>query len=344
MDSGHPANLSLRLLRAFVAVCKEGHVGRAAAALFVSQPSLSQDIRRLEREVGTRLFERQPRGLSLTAAGEDLFRGVQAGLALIDRSFAQAQLTATGARPSLTIGYSPSVGNKLMPALLPLLEQELGTWEIDDREVDTGEVGPGVLAGRFDAGLAHCPAPHPGLTATHLVDEPLCVALSASHPLASRTHLRLDELGDSALLIWPRDSAPEYYDRILGLCFSAGLRPGGIKETRRAMVRSYLLDDNRTFSLLPASIENLRIAGVRFLALEASTLTVPLVYLRRTEDDRTELGAVEALSRQVGRTLTHEVGPAVATPAARRPLSVASLSRASVRLGDSPVTRRPSLP
>ncbi len=311
MDSAHPANLSLRLLRAFVAVSKEGHVGRAAASLFVSQPSLSQDIRRLEREAGVVLFDRGPKGLTLTAAGEELLRGVEAGLILIDGGVARAQAAAAGVRRQLTIGYSPSVGNKLMPALLPILERQLDAWEIDDREVDTGEVGPGVLAGRFDAGLAHCPAPDPGLEITHLVDESLCVALSAGHPLAARTGLRLDELGGSSLLIWPRETAPEYYDVIMNLCFAAGLRPGRVKETRRAMVRSYLLDDQRTFSLLPASIEMLSIPGVRFVALE-SPITVPLVYLRRSGDERSELAAVESLSRHTGRrVLDARVAPDV---------------------------------
>lgn len=302
MDAVHPANPSLRLLRAFVAVGREGNVGRAAASLYVSQPSLSQDIRRLEREVGARLFDRGHRGLTLTPAGEELFRGVEAGLAHIDCGVERAQQAAAGTRPSLSLAFSPSVGNKLMPALLPALEHRLAEWEIDEREVDTGEVGPGVLAGRFDAGIAHAPTADPGLEITHLVDEPLCVVLSAGHPLASRSSVRLDELGASSLLIWPRDTAPEYYDEIMGACLRAGLHPAQVKESRRAMVRSYLLDDNDTFSLLPASVRMLNRPNVRYVALEPH-VTVPLVYLRRAGDEREELDTVEQLARKTGRML-----------------------------------------
>ena len=303
MDEGSQLNLTLRLLRAFVAVSHEGHVGRAAARLFVSQPALSQDIRRLEREVGVVLFERGPKGLSLTAAGAELLRTVEAALAILDRGIASTQALAAGDRIVIRLAYSPSMGNQLMPALLPALEREVSSLTVDEREVDTGEVGAGVLSGRYDAGFAHSPSPDPRLVLSHLADEQLCVAVATSHRLASATSIRLADLEGSALLIWPRDSAPEYYDLILDICARARLGLPLIKQFRHITPRSYLLDDNKTFSLLPKSTAIVQRPEVRFVELEDSYATIPLMFVRRAEDDRRELRAIEEVARRVSTML-----------------------------------------
>ncbi|CAN5537078.1 LysR substrate-binding domain-containing protein [soil metagenome] len=303
-DGRAVVNLSLRLLRAFVVVSDEGHVGRAAARLFVSQPSLSQDIRRLEREAGVTLFDRGPKGLTLTAPGEVLLRSVEAALIVLDHGIADAQDLAAGGRSTVRIAYSPSLGNEFIPALIPLLERHVAALDVEEHELDTGQVGPAVASGKFDIGFAHCPSPDPQLLATHLVDEPLCVALAKGHSLARQQSVRLSELSDSSLLIWPRDTAPEYYDAILSICRQAGLGLRSVKEFRRITPRSYLLDDKQTFSLLPKSAASLPRPEVTFVQIEDSEWTIPLMFLRRAEDNRTELNLIESLARSTSQTLS----------------------------------------
>ncbi len=305
-QGGHvplPISVSLRLLRSFVAVSEECHVGRAAARLFVSQPSLSQDIRRLEREVGVQLFVRGARGMVLTPAGEELVRSVAAGLALVDRGVDAARRIAALDRHPMVLAFTPSVGNKLMPRLLPVIEERLAKVAIDEREVDTGEVGPGVRAGRYDAGLAHCPTAEQGLMFDLLVEEPLVVALAAHHPLASASEIHLAQLAEMALLIWPRETAPDYYDHLLWICEQAGIRPRLVRGPRRAMVRSYLLSDGTTFSLLPRSTATLRTPGLAFVPVADREVCVPLVFVRRAGDERTELVQIEEVAREVSAIL-----------------------------------------
>jgi DNA-binding transcriptional LysR family regulator len=296
-------NVSLRLLRAFVAVSREGNVGRAAAAMFVSQPSLSQDIRRLERELQVPLFDRGPRGLTLTSAGREFLRAAESALALVDRGVEQARVLAAGDRPVITIAYSPSLGNKLMPELLPALEREIAALAIDVLGVDTGEVGAGVAAGRFDLGLAHCPEADAALATEHILDERLCVALGTDHPLAARTSVHLAELAGSTLLIWPRETAPSYYDRILEVCDTAGLGIDRVREHRRSMTRSYLFNEDDAFSLLPVSASFLHLPQTRFVEVADPGSTVPLSCLRRAGDVRPELRRITDLVRQVGGEL-----------------------------------------
>lgn len=303
MNEVSPVNLTLRLLRAFVVVAREGHVGRAATKLYVSQPALSQDIRRLEREIGVILFDRGSKGLTLTPAGDELLRAVEAALSILDNGIAAAQAIAAGDRTIVRLAYSPSMGNQLMPALLPALEREKLSLIVEEREVDTGEVGAGVLSGRFDVGFAHSPSPDAGLTLIHLADERLCVAVATSHRLASARSVRLADLAGSALLIWPRDSAPEYYDLILEICARAGLELPEVKQFRHITPRSYLLDDNQTFSLLPKSTAMIQRPEVQFVDLDDEDARVPLVFVRRSDDGRGELGVIETIARQVSLRL-----------------------------------------
>lgn len=296
-------NISLRLLRAFVAVAREGHVGRAAAALFVSQPSLSQDIRRLERELGVELFHRGARGLSLTAAGDEFLRAVDAALTMLDRGAAQARELAAGQAPSINIAYSPSLGNRLMPHLLPVLEHEFPAATFDVQGVDTGEVAAGVLAGRFDLGLAHGEQPTPGLKVDVLADEPLCVALGLNHPLAGHTVVALADLSGSELLIWPRESAPSYYDRIFEVCAAAGLDIDRVREFRRSMTRSYLFNEDNVFSVLPLSASFLHLPGTAFVLLSDQSSTVSLVSMTRSGDSRSVLARIAELAGEIGRRM-----------------------------------------
>jgi DNA-binding transcriptional LysR family regulator len=288
-------NVSLRLLRAFVAVGIEGNVGRAAARLFVSQPSLSQDIRRLERAVGTDLFVRGPHGVRLTAAGEVFHRDVEAALTMLDRGVDRAQAAAQSQRQRVVLSFSPSIGHRLIPAVLPALERRLPLVTVDEREVDTGEVAPGVLAGRFDLGLAHCAPEDPQLHSTPLGDDPLCVALAASHPLARRgSPVELSALAGLSLLLWPRQTAPEYYDRILEICAGSGLQPSVVPGPRRTLIRSYVLTGGNVFCLLPAATSQLNVPDVCFLPIADLEATVPLVLVRRQDEERREVLCAEA--------------------------------------------------
>jgi DNA-binding transcriptional LysR family regulator len=290
-------NVSLRLLRAFLVVAGEGNVGRAAAKMFVSQPALSQDIRRLERTVGTELFERGAYGVRLTPAGEELSRDVEAALTLLDRGVERARAAARSERRTVVLSFSPSIGHCLIPALLPVLEEKLPSVIVDEREVDTGDVVPGVLAGRFDLGLVHCAPADPRLHATSLGDDPLCVALSALQPLArSGAPVSLRALDGMSILLWPREVAAGYYDHLMEVCAAAGLHPAVVPGPRRTLIRSYVLTEGDVFCLLPSAVAGLNVAGVSFLPLRDPTATVPLTLVRRADDERPEVLATEALA------------------------------------------------
>jgi DNA-binding transcriptional LysR family regulator len=289
-------DVSLRLLRAFLVVAEEEHVGRAAQRLHISQPSLSQDVRRLEREAGVELFSRSRRGVELTPAGRIFAEEVRQGLDLIERGAEQARRTAAAARSRVSLAYTPSLGNRLLPQLLPELERLCPDLEVEERELDTGEVGPAVVSGRFDLGLAHCPAEAPGLRQIPLGEDPLVVVLGSRHPLALRGEpVELAALAGLDLLLWPRELAPDYHDHLLRLCGYPSVRTG----PRRALTRSYLFAEEGVFALLPAGASAQNVPGVTFLPLAGQSATAPLVLLRRADGVPPEVERVQALLEQV---------------------------------------------
>lgn len=289
--------MSLRLLRAFATVAREGNVGRAAQRLYVSQPALSQDIRRLERLVGVQLFVRTTRGMELTPPGAALLAGVQSGLLSVDRAVAEAAALGGIVRRTVRIVFSPSIGNRLMPTLIPILDRLMPDVTVDEREVDTGEVGPLVREGRHDLGFAHCPSQEPSLTLSLLTREPVCAAIAADHPVARSGRARLADLGGLGIVLWPRETAPDYFDHLLGLCRRAGLAPAVVAGPRRAIIRSYLLSSGTCFCLLPSSTARLSVPGIAFVELEDEDARVPLHAVRRTDDRRRDVLAVEAIAR-----------------------------------------------
>lgn len=296
-------DVSLRLLRAFVAVAREGHVGRAAQRLYVSQPSLSQDIRRLERRVGVDLFVRSARGMETTPAGGALLAGVESGLLAVDRAVADAGALGGAGKRMVSIGFSPSIGNRLLPALIPVLGRLAPDIFVDEREVDTGEVGPGVRAGRYDIGLAHCPSPDPELTLSRIADERLCVAVAVDHPAAGRTSVSLADIAGMSIVLWPRDTAPDYYDHLLRICGIAGITPAVVQGPRRAILRPYLFADRTAFCLLPVSTARLAVPGLAFLNVTDDHARVPLAAVRRTDDARDDVLKVEHIARREGNRL-----------------------------------------
>jgi DNA-binding transcriptional LysR family regulator len=296
-------DVSLRLLRAFVAVAREGHVGRAAQRLYVSQPSLSQDIRRLERRIGVALFVRTARGMGLTASGAALLAGVETGLLAVDRAVAEAGALGGAVKRTVSIGFSPSVGNRLMPSLIPILNRLVPDVSVDEREVDTGEVGPGVREGRYDLGFAHCPNADENLAFSHLADERMCAALATDHPIAQRPHAHLADLDGLDIVLWPRETASDYYDHLLRSCARSGFSPSVVQGPRRAIIRSYLLSARTAFCLLPASTARLSVPGVSFVTVVDEHARIPLMSLRRADDNRDDVLAVERIAVDEGDSL-----------------------------------------
>ncbi|MBO2466127.1 LysR family transcriptional regulator [Actinomadura violacea] len=193
-SSQPPVDLDLRLVRYFTAVADHRHFGRAAEALHITQPSLSRQVRQLERQMGARLLDRTPRGTTLTEAGEAFLPLAKALLRSSGKAVAR---TRAAARPSaVTIGYTSGV--IVTPAVRDLRRLHP---DADVRVVHLGWREPrrALLDHEVDAVVTRLPFPTGKLHVTILYDEPRVVVVSADHRLAGRESVTVDDIADEPL-------------------------------------------------------------------------------------------------------------------------------------------------
>ena len=177
--------LKLKDLRYLVAVADARHFGRAAARCFVSQPTLSAQLRKLEQYLGVQLVERQPRHITLTQAGEAIAaraRGILDSSAEIV-TLAHALRDPLAGR--LRLALLPTIGPYLLPLVAPRIRKALPRLELMLYEYQTHTLLEHLHAGEIDVGILALPVHAEGITARALYDEPFMLALPGNHALAA---------------------------------------------------------------------------------------------------------------------------------------------------------------
>ncbi|MFE0652706.1 LysR family transcriptional regulator [Streptomyces sp. NPDC059534] len=216
--------MELRQLRYFVAVADEGGFGRAAERLGIVQSAVSQQIRRLERELGVTLFERSTRRVRLSGAGERLLPEARGVLAAADRARRVAADIASGAEGLLRLGTVQGPGDRIfrlldeLAATAPRLHVRLRRLPLADRLA-------AVRAGELDAALVRAVPAAPDLELFPVWTDPLYAALPAGHPLAAEPRPDLARLARLPLRLAPREDNPPFHDLITDALRAAGAEP-----------------------------------------------------------------------------------------------------------------------
>ena len=177
--------MNLRDLQYLVAVADHGHFGRAAEACFVSQPTLSTQIKKLERDLGIELIERVPRRIVLTAPGAEIVRVARAILAEVDDIHAIAQRAADPESATIRMGFFPTLAPYLLPQIVPALHERFPKLELLLSEEKTDVVLDRLRRGELDAAAVALPVRDDGLVVEPLFDEDFVLALPIEHPLAA---------------------------------------------------------------------------------------------------------------------------------------------------------------
>jgi DNA-binding transcriptional LysR family regulator len=188
--------LEIRQLRYFVTVAEEGQMTRAARRLQLAQPALSQAMARLEAQVGVKLLERNPRGVSLTGAGEAFLGKAQATLAAMDETQAAARSWARQQEGRLHAGFMSLTPPMMAGELFPRFMAANPSVTIEWRQLGYPTLTPRDWLGDSDVGLIWFAPTGPGLASQPIRTSPLVVAMPATHPLADRAALRVDEVLD----------------------------------------------------------------------------------------------------------------------------------------------------
>ncbi|GAA1503991.1 LysR substrate-binding domain-containing protein [Streptomyces synnematoformans] len=221
----------LRHLRYFRAVAEEGHFGRAAERLRIAQPSLSQRIRRLERELGVRLFDRGSQGTALTPAGRLVLTEADQVLAAADRLAAAVARIGSGAAGTLRAAVPPHLGPAAVAALITGYRERSPGGELELRELTTTAQARELAAGTLDAGVVRHPCPAAGLAFGPVLHQPLGALLAATDPLAAAgARLTAADLNGRALVLTPRADDPALHDEVLTACARHGCTPAAVHE------------------------------------------------------------------------------------------------------------------
>ena len=279
--------MELRQVRAFVEVATHLHFGRAAQALNVTQPALSQRVRQLELELRTRLLERTSRQVRLSPAGE---RFLPYALRLVEdaeRALAAMRPLADGAAAQLRLAYYLGGESAVPVRLVGLFRQRHAGVEI---ESSFGYSAPNLArlrAGEVDLAFVRLPIhDSQGLLVVRVDAVPFLLALPSHHPLASQRRVALSQLAAEKFISFPREFNPGQYDYIAGAIEDATGAPVSVVAERpsaEAMIAA--VAEGLGVCLCSAlRSRQMRMAGVTFRRLRSTDLMAQLGLVAREED------------------------------------------------------------
>ncbi|MDH4572281.1 LysR family transcriptional regulator [Salinicola acroporae] len=258
--------MELRNLRYFVVVAEELHFSRAAVRLGISQPPLSQQIRALEDELGTRLFERTNRRVALTEAGRLLLEEAREILDRAERASRLVSRLGQGETGQLRIGFTTSVPlTATLPQMVLRYRQRYPDVDLRMHELNSRRQIKPLLKGDLDIGIMR-PATLPdGLDAFTLIREPLVAVVNDQGPLGgSASPLTLDELAPHPFIYFSPAAGTGLLDQFNALFASRGLTPRLVQEVGGPNTIISLVAGGLGVSILPASFRHVRIDNVRY--------------------------------------------------------------------------------
>ncbi|HOU78636.1 MAG TPA: LysR family transcriptional regulator [Syntrophales bacterium] len=268
--------MELRHLTYFIAVAEELHFGRAAQRLHISQPPLSQQIRRLEEEIGVRLLNRTKRRVEITPAGEAFLAEARQIIAAAEEAVRRAVRADKGEIGSLAVGFIGSANYSVLPPVIREFRRRFPDVEISLTEMNTSNQIEALRAGRIQAGFLR---PPPGIEAAGLATapvfrEPLVVAMSQNHPLQGELTLPLRLLAKESFIMIPRRRGPGYFDYLITLCRQEGFSPYIVLEASQFHTIIGLVAAELGIAVVPASMQRSRFAGVVFRTVAGGAETV----------------------------------------------------------------------
>jgi DNA-binding transcriptional LysR family regulator len=291
--------MELRHLRYFVAVAEELHFRRAAERLYVAQPAVSEQIRKLEQELGVRLFDRNQRSVSLTVAGAALLEEARHVLRHAEAAQEAARSAGDRATMRLRIGH---LADSLPTSVARALRQLSGSAPNVRVDLKTGSalrLVEDLRAHRIDAAIVALPAPTNGLRAT-IVDEQRPVAvLPAGHPSAGESSIDLGRVAPERVVMLPRDVNPPFHDGVVALCHRAGVSPTFVTVGEdRAEHVLLAVAAGQGMAVVPESVsERSVMPGLRFVGLEGAEPLRKALLTRPDSDSLAVAAFMRALSQ-----------------------------------------------
>lgn len=255
--------MDLRRLRYFVAVAEELHFGNAARRLHVSQPPLSQQIHKLEEELGVSLFDRNRRRVRLTYAGSLLLDKARIVLQDVDDAVSVAKRAHGGEIGHLVIGHAPPADLNILPSAVSAFRAQYPSVTLALKNMGGPDLIRALLDRRIRIALVRLPLDHPLLAVIPILKERLVAVLPKNHKFARSKIVKLPDLAAEPFIMFPRNLSPSYFDILARFCFSeGGFNLTVSQETDAIQTVLALVAAGLGVSLQPASVAILHRPGV----------------------------------------------------------------------------------
>jgi DNA-binding transcriptional LysR family regulator len=294
--------MDLRQLRTFVAVAHERHFGRAADRLHVAQPAVSQQIRTLEADLGTRLFDRTSRSVELTAAGRTLLAGAPDILERMAQLTEATRATARVLRGELRLNYARTAPVGIATDIVEEFRRRHPDVTLLTDTANTARSLVQLRDGTLDAAFVRLPMIDGAEFASLEVGrDPLVAALPVGHPLARRRALKPSDLREERLVFWPRANGPGFHDWLVEHLFDGKMpEVARIEPDTEQMVRAVAHGEGCAVTTA-ARASMLSMRGVVFKPFANPAPATPLGLVWRSAEASAPLRQLVAIARKLAR-------------------------------------------
>ncbi|MFD0203416.1 MULTISPECIES: LysR family transcriptional regulator [Saccharothrix] len=295
--------MDLKHLRAAVAVADHLHFGRAAAALGIAQPPLSQAVKALETELGVTLFHRDTRNVDLTEAGAAFVADAREVLSRVDAAVRRARAAGRGEEGSLAIGMVGSSVLHPLPLIIREFRARYPAVTLSFSVLPTMLQVEQLRTAELDVGLLRPPLPGPAddLELVPVSREPLVAVVPDDHRLARRRRVHVRSLADEPFVLFPRHLGPGLYDEITALCRRGGFAPRVAQEAVQMPTIVGLVAAGCGVSIVPGSSAAQPRPDVAFLPLNPVVRLVDLAIALPVKGRSAVAANFTALARDLTR-------------------------------------------
>ncbi len=265
--------IEIRHLRYFLAVAQTLHFSKAAQLLGIAQPPLSQQIKRLERLIGHRLFDRTTRGVKLTLAGQLLAERARSTIEKVQDDLAQVRRLGRGEEGTLTVGFAGSVMFTELPAAIQDYRRRYPKVELRLWELSTSAQISALLTGTIDLAFLRDAEPTEGIQIDALSEERYVAVLPVAHALARKRSLHVRDLRNEPFILFARRMGPLAFDRTIACCERNGFRPHIVQDAPQWPTLVRLVAAGLGVSLAPACVATVAIPGAIYREVRAACRT-----------------------------------------------------------------------
>jgi DNA-binding transcriptional LysR family regulator len=271
--------MELRHLRSFAVLAEEQHFGRAATRLHLAQPALSQQVKQLERELGTSLLTRTTRRVELTEAGARFAAHARTVLADVVRAEDDMALLTSGRAGRVSVGFIGTATYDVLPRVAREVRAALPDVDLQLRgELLSPQLVAGLHDRTYDVALVRPdPLNHSDLDIRTLRTERLVAVLPAGHRLAGRRRIAPSSLADEAFVMHPSGHRSSVHERVLEACAAAGFTPSSVLEVGETATLVVFVAAGLGVALVPEPVRSLGLDGVAYVPLtDAPTIDLAL--------------------------------------------------------------------